>query len=105
MQARPRTKASRKRRVKMKKAPARQQDQDLGIPIGAKSNKATRLTKAVGDKSPFSGAGNCARMALEACPMAKQNQQGKDEDIRIICRNHRAAPNTRSSRASNAAWC
>jgi len=42
MQARPRTKASRKRRVNMKKARRESKIKNLGIPIGAKSNKATR---------------------------------------------------------------
>jgi hypothetical protein len=42
MQARPHTKASKKRRVKMKKDRRESKIKNLGIPIGAKSSKATR---------------------------------------------------------------
>ncbi len=42
MQARPRTKAAKKRRVRVKKERRESKIKNLGIPIGAKSAKATR---------------------------------------------------------------
>jgi len=42
MRSRPRTKAAKKRRVKMKAERRESKIKNLGIPIGAKSSKATR---------------------------------------------------------------
>jgi hypothetical protein len=42
MQARPRTKAAKKRRVRIKKERRESRIKNLGIPIGAKSKGATR---------------------------------------------------------------